>query len=246
MGIDYNAQNIRRIISYSHNLEMLHMETAQLQHAIKTNISGEPVWEVYNPTHFLYVFFCFNTLYSVDWQTSLYRGHICNHGKRVPERDKFGFMLDFCLENIHFCQSYKEKFISIITNELTQKEIYDILNTIHPDSHYLGNIKTGDIVNFKEAISSLFDSEKDLSPDVVEEIVSFIYLIRNNIFHGTKTLYEMLMVAHQRKLLLYTYLILAVNQMLFSYLDYLNEEYTGKDIYYDSYSSLKRVLKDRI
>ena len=149
--MEYQSNNIRSITNNSYNLRMLHIETARLQHAIKTNFRGESIWEEYNPTHFLYIFFCFNTLYSVDWQTSLERGRIRNHGRRLTERDKYKLMLDFCFDDKQYYKSFKDKFIRIVTNELPQDEIFNIFETIHPDSHYLGNIQRGDIINFKSA-----------------------------------------------------------------------------------------------
>lgn len=243
---DYRHNNINRIYDYSKNLRWLHIQTIGLQHGIR--FDEHSIWEKYNPTRFLYTFFCFNTFYSIDWVKSLTDGRITNFGKSITEGEKYQSLLDFCFENEDFCDDFKDKFISIITTELYKDEIFDIIETITRDAHYLGNIKREeDIETFKDAVYSLFDSET-LEIDDVETIISFIYKIRNNIFHGTKTLQDMLLPKHQTKLLFYTYFILAVNQMLFSYLDFIYDECNIRlrpNRYENNYNYLTGILEAR-
>ena len=243
---DYRSNNVNRIYDYSENLRWLHFQTIGLQHGIR--FDEHSIWEKYNPTHFLYAFFCFNTFYSIDWVKSLIDGRITNFGRSITEGEKYTCLLDFCFENEDFCEDFKDKFISIITTELTKGQIFDIIETIKRDVHYLGNIKREeDIEDFKDAVHSLFDSET-LEIDDVETIISFIYKIRNNIFHGTKTLQDMLLIEHQTKLLFYTYFVLAVNQMLFSYLDFIYDECNtryGSNCYENNYNYLMRILEER-
>lgn len=243
---DYRSNNVNRIYDYSENLRWLHFQTIGLQHGIR--FDEQSIWERYNPTHFLYAFFCFNTFYSIDWVRSLTDGRISNFGRSITEGEKYQSLLDFCFENEDFCDDFRDKFIYIITTELTKNEIFGIIETITRDAHYLGNIKREeDIENFKDAVHSIFESETLYIEDV-ETIISFIYRIRNNIFHGTKTLQDMLIPTHQTKLLFYTYFVLAVNQMLFSYLDFIYDECNARlnpHKYDNHYNSLMRILEEK-
>ena len=54
----------------------------------------------------------------------------------------------------------------------------------------------------------------------------------------------MLEPKQQTKLLLYSYFIIAVNQMLFSYLDYAYEKTTGKKVEGYDYNHLIKILEN--
>ena len=67
-------------------------------------------------------------------------------------------------------------------------------------------------------------------------IVKFIYKIRCNIFHGAKTLKELHDKSQQKRIEIYTDIIVAINQMIFSYLLYRSEgersvAYSFSDLY---------------
>lgn len=238
----YNSKKIEKLYDSDSfkNLRWLHTETAKLQHGIKTYSEG---WKTYNPTLFMYAFYFFNTLYSINWEESIKRGKIWHHDDDTHERDKFNCLIEFCIKDDEdFSNIFKDKFVEIISAELTRSQIFSIINTIKPDKGYLGRVTKTKISNFKKSIESLFD--RKLENDIVQEIIGFVYLIRNNIFHGTKTLEQMGEGEHQAKLLLYSYFIIAVNQMLFSYMDYLYEK-TVKATANSCYDDLIYILKSK-
>ena len=70
--------------------------------------------------------------------------------------------------------------------------------------------------------------------------MTFIYKIRCNIFHGTKTLKELHNKSQQKRIDIYTVFLIAINQMVFSYIDYLIYE----DITYE-FDSLRKDLNDK-
>lgn len=239
-------ENIEKLYKSIENLRFIHTETIRLQHGIKRDY-----WAPYNPTLFMYVYYCFNTLYSINWQESLKSGvvHYFDEDRdedesRSSERFKFNKMISFCFYKPEtFATEFRDKFIKIITNEFNRDEIFNIINTIRIDQHPLGNINDDTIDIFKNNVKRLL-VDRIFNFETIKEISNFIYLIRNNIFHGTKTLEDMLQKEHKAKLLLYSYFIIAINQMLFSYIDYLYRKYTRREVY-NSYNTLISILQDR-
>ena len=69
---------------------------------------------------------------------------------------------------------------------------------------------------------------------------AFIYKIRCNIFHGAKTLKELHNPLQKKRIDIYAVFMIAINQMVFSYIDYLN----GIDITYE-FDSLRKDLNDK-
>ena len=105
-----------QLLSAAYSIHKIHLGTAKLQHAIREN-AGEK-WEVYFPTHFIYAFFAFNSLYNVDWKASYDSGHIISVPKvrvrteRGPmlveekEGNKQGKYLSFCFKDTNFVKIY--------------------------------------------------------------------------------------------------------------------------------------------
>ena len=233
-----NKDTITSLHDNVEELRMVHFETIDLRHGI--NDAG--IWKVYNPTHFMYMYAFFNTLYAIDWYGSIENGKMVRHSEKKSERTKIHQMISFCFSNPSFIKQYKSDFIRIITNVFSSERINGIIDTIEPDTHPLGNIGDDEIYSIKKNVFSLLKGI--FYKDEIKEIMEFIFLIRNNIFHGTKTLNIMLKTKQQTKLLLYSYFIIAVNQMLFSYLDYLYEKHTGKKVVDNDYNRLTKILEN--
>jgi hypothetical protein len=110
-------------------LRCIHRESATTCHGIKPR--GE--WEPYIPTHFIYAFFTFNTLYNIDWQQSVLLGAIINFdsekhtisssGKPLTERGKINEYLSYCFKNKEFITTYKKGFIMYITSHYCCNDI---------------------------------------------------------------------------------------------------------------------------
>ena len=233
-----NKDTITSLYNNVEELRMVHFDTIDMQHGI--NDGG--IWKIYNPTHFMYMYAFFNTLYAIDWEVSMENGEMISQPEKTSERTKISQMLSFCFTDPSFKKKYKSDFIRIITNVFSSEKINRIIDTIKPDAtHSLGQIGENEKYSFKRNVFALLNGE--FSTSIVYKIMEFIFLIRNNIFHGTKTLYTMLEPKQQTKLLLYSYFIIAVNQMLFSYLDYLYEKHTGKKVEEYNIDTLNKILK---
>mgnify|MGYP003312042369 CR=1 FL=1 len=84
-----------------------------------------------------------------------------------------------------------------------------------------GGIYTQDFIDrFLIACEDCFDGRNFTKRNCLT-MVKFIYKIRCNIFHGSKTLQDMHDPSQQKRIEIYTAIIIAVNQMVFSYLEYL-------------------------
>ena len=91
-------------------LRAVHQESARLNHAIKCK--GE--WQSYLPTHFIYAFFTFNTLYNIDWSESLEKGRAWNTGSSNTEKDKIKQYFAFCCQDDYFLCEYGEFFVKFV------------------------------------------------------------------------------------------------------------------------------------
>ena len=237
----YKADYIKNIVNNSENLRQIFFDTIRLQHAIKYSDNSHSEWKEYNPTHFMYIYFIFNSLYSIKWEDSLNSGKIKpfeakdKSGKQIYESTKYNNLIDFCFEDPDFPKTFRSKFIEIITLNQNAKEIQKTIDSID-----IVNIKKTDIETLKKTIKNLLSNKNGFKASTIKKIFRFISEIRNNIFHGTKTLDDMLRVEHQRKLFLYSHFIIAINQMLFSYLDYLH-----KKPHYHDYNYLIKILNTR-
>lgn len=210
-------ENAKRLLVCTYTLRMVHEGSASLEHAI---LSGYK-WEPYVPTHFIYAFFSFNTLYNINWTDSLTYGHVRSQPSRMSEQEKIARYLSFCCKEKDFLQKYKDFFIRYLTMHHSPAVIIDELAKIQVDGRYSNGSVTNPqaILKFRNAckdclIRGMFEKE------IIERIIEFVYKIRCNVFHGTKTMQDMNNPSQQIRLDIYSSFIVAINQMIFSYLEY--------------------------
>ncbi len=234
-------ENAGSLYSSAFTLRIVHKSAAQLQHAIRTE--GEQ-WQEYFPSHFIYTYFAFNSLYNIDWEESLHCGRIRNirhynhhSSERLTEGDKQRSYIDFCFQHTHFVSLYKDFFIRAVVKNKSIDGINRMLADIVLDSRH-GNVNNvRDINNFKNAFNSFITGS--LEKEVVVTIVDFICKIRNNLFHGIKTVEDMKQLGQQRRLEVYASFLVGLNQMVFSYLLHLSK---GDADLKESYYRLEQEL----
>ena len=231
------------------DLEVLHRDSASLEHAIR---KYDNQWHEFLPSRFIYSFFTFNTLYSIDWEKSLRAGKLVSYDDTdekpssntskewLGEKDMYNRYLDFCFSDREFVNVYEEFFFDFIGQTFDKRDILRELGNIHVDEKSSGAIKKKYFIrNFYDACARTLNS-KTLDIDDCRTILTFIYKIRCNIFHGTKTLKELHNKSQQKRIDIYTVFLIAINQMVFSYIDYLN----GIDITYE-FDFLRKTLNDK-
>ena len=213
----------------------IHEGCAKLEHAIKLGCQ----WEPYIPTHFIYAFFTFNTLYNIDWDKSLNCGDLRNWHKSKTEHEKISSYIDFCCQDDCFLKDYKVFFIKYVTRKYNYSEILEELKCIEMDRRYSNGAinNTTLISNFNNACS-LCLTEDVFDQEAIDTIIRFVYKIRCNLFHGVKTMEDLKYPSQQKRLEIYSSFVVAINQMVFSYLEYLK----GDDIT-KSFDNLLERLK---
>lgn len=243
----------------------IHVDTASTEHGIRT-IGAEGGYRKFTPTSFVYAFFEFNILYNYDWYQSINKGRLIafddddyepgtniekffyktDDGLKITEKNKIRLFIQFCFGDRNFALGYREKFYKILSKIYTDNEIKIAVSqkTIEVDE----TIKQDDIDKFLKALYNILDAGgKDSFKYDITDCLLFIYKIRCNLFHGHKTIRDIEGNPNQRtKLAIYFYFIIAVCQMLYSYLDYKRIPYIT--LWYEkiSYSILcKEIGLDR-
>ena len=214
----------------------IHKEAAQINHGIeiKNVKTHEYEWVDYTPTRFIYSFFTFNTLYNIDWHNSLRSGniHFFRREDDFTEEEKQDAYLSFVFKDEEFVSIFKDAFINYITRDITANDIIVELREIQPDRDNNGSVRSPQYIKtFQDSMKSLL-LDKTFNKKTVSTILDFIYSIRCNIFHGVKTMKQMLQSSQIERLDIYTSVIIAINQMCFSYIEYLIDggDYVEKNI----------------
>lgn len=231
-------------------LKDFHIKTASYKHAIQ---EVDEKWELFIPTHFVYEFFIFNTLYSIDWKQSLSSKKIIHYRNfSFREEDKQLKYIDFIF-NENFVSEYIDKFIQLFFLNISATEIEEnILKNIEDDRNskkqiykIRGSVRDSErdkvVSNFKYSIRYIIKNKK-IDKTIIKNIITFIYKVRCNIFHGVKCFKELNSGFEREKLAFYSNILIAVNQMLFSYLDYLKniEEGTEDDSFQELWEKLAK------
>lgn len=206
-------------------LEVVHMGAAKLEHATR---KGREPWKTFTPTRFVYSYFAFNSLYNVDWNESMRQVKLVMYDtENTSEAYRYHSYIDFCFQDDDFVLQYGKFFNDYVTSFYTASEIMDALSHIDVDKVDNGGIYSKRfIMNFCNACAACFKDSYENShfnKDNCRTLLKFIYQIRCNIFHGAKTLDEMQNKSQQKRIEIYTAIIIAANQMVFSYLSYLSE-----------------------
>ena len=227
-----NRQNLEQLLNATNVLRYIHTECAQSEHARQGKDGGE--WQPYIPTNFVYGFFTFNTLYNIDWEESLNSGEVLSFSNG-SEVEKWNAYITFCCKDTTFVETYCQHFINFIKHHYDIKEVRDIIDTIERDEDTgNGRLKSYRVIrDFRNACKNIL-IDGVCNKYILTDIVTLIYKVRCNLFHGIKTLKELNDEKHKEKLKLYSLFLIAINQMVFSYLNYLNE-----GVVYDALYELK-------
>ena len=218
-----NTRNLEQLLNATNVLRYIHTECAESEHARQGKDDGE--WQPYIPTDFIYSFFTFNTLYNINWAESLNIGKIWSLTKRDydKETDKIEEYITFCCQDAEFVESYRRHLVNFIKCHYGVQELLGKLQTIERDPQWSGNLRNENVINdFHNACENLF-LRGECNKDILMKIVTLIYKVRCNLFHGIKTMKELNNEDQRAKLKIYSLFIVTLNQMVFSYLDYLKD-----------------------
>jgi hypothetical protein len=218
-----NINNKYSFIEELKDLHRLHLVTKDFKHIIEYEPGS---WKMFEPSKFVYSYFAFNTFYNFDWQKSC-ETHILNplekviiDGKEESPTDgyKYKAMIDFIFN--HISNDEKIEFIRFIKrpnkreNPILERILIEAIEGITPDKR----IKESEVISFKKEFKKVIESG-NLLIGQIKNIVRFVYLVRNNIFHGTKTTIEMTDIKQRKRLEIYSNILIGVNELLFKSLE---------------------------
>lgn len=210
------------------DLHRLHVVTKDFKHIIEYEPGS---WKMFEPSKFVYAYFAFNTFYNFDWEASIKNKQLTHFSKDIgnekevepSERYKFKEMIDFIFNQT--TPEERSEFVKFIKrpnkkeNRIPDQTLIDCIAGITPDKR----ISETERENFKKEFKKLIETENLLVGKIKNEIVGFIYSVRNNIFHGTKTTIEMSDINQRERLEIYSSILIAVNELLFKSLEKILE-----------------------
>lgn len=198
------------------DLHKLHSVTKDFNHIIEYQ---EGSWKMFEPSKFIYSYFTFNTLYSYDWFKTIEEKKLTIHQETLIDEQKYKKMFDFVFEDQSNmkCPDFIE--ILLLSNKKkvpnTKESLISELRHITPDN----NISESTCNDFKKAFEKLVNTETILIGKLKNELLRFIYLVRNNIFHGTKDIIQMTGSGQRARLEIYSSFLIATNNLLFKALE---------------------------
>ncbi|HHW19180.1 MAG TPA: hypothetical protein GXX30_09845 [Firmicutes bacterium] len=196
----------------------LHLLSRDIEHGIR---KGYLPWRVFAPTRFIYAFFVFNTLYSIDWRASFQSATVAEWDsvgtQRLTEREKIQAFVQTCVKGTSpedfdfFCRAVR-RYIQDAGLHVCQAE--HELEGITPD---VGTSRFVDA--FREAFRKVVRGQDPISEEefscLLNDLLVFIYKVRNNVFHGSKTVDHMVDPPQQRRLSVYTSILYATEDLFF-------------------------------
>lgn len=148
-------------------------------------------------------------------------------GKEIEpsEGQKYKAMIDFIF--LIDDKNDKDLFIKMIKGKYTIDKLIETISKITLDDR----ITDSERENFKKEYEKLLKTNEIKIGELKNDIIRFVYMVRNNIFHGTKNTIEMSEVFQRKRLDIYSNIIIAVNELLFKVLE-RNTDFTMTDIPY--------------
>ena len=205
------------------SIELSYLFAKNLQHGI--NNRGD--WQLFEPSKFIYSFFAFNMIYEINWRITLSSKKLKDQ-RGLKAHTKIYELFDFLYSstNLNDFKSTFKKFGSI-NNLITNAEF------IKPDSSIISinncpklcNDKRKSFLhNYKSSIHKL--KNNNFKKTEHYHLLAFTYQIRNNIFHGSKTVGIMTLKEQRERLTDYTNIILTTLNQFFNVLR-TNYRYSG-------------------
>jgi hypothetical protein len=221
----------------------LHEATMRLEHAARDIECPENTWQVFTPSRFIYAFFAFNSIYDIDWQSSFDKQKVIRwqpEEKNINNKDNDRLQCIIpcrIIENNdrppkevdqikYYIKYFNDKLVSEAPNRFAKilKQMLDSFGITDP----VTALKDIDLVNANNKLErqskivpvqfSLvlqgYQEPDDFYSSVVF-LIKFVYKVRCNLFHGTKTMVHLLNQEQQKRLLIYTALLISANSLLF-------------------------------
>ena len=196
------------------NIEIAYLFAKDMTHGINKYPDAMPNWQLFEPSKFIYAYFSFNMLYDIDWVRTIDEFRIVTHPKEINTGEKINHLVSFIHDHSN------DVYTALST--LNYEKIIENARGIKPDR----NIDRKDLYifprqsfleNYKLAIQGL--RNKDLNTNNHYRLMSFCNQIRNNIFHGAKTISQMQLKEQRIRLMDYTNMILGTIEILYQIIE---------------------------
>lgn len=205
---------------YIESVEISHSFAKNYSHGIRSNGS----WELFEPTRFVYAFFSFNMIFSINWPVTLkFNKKLKYFRQRDGEFAKW--QIESLVNFIHQADSSCFKKCLVDFKEI--KNIYqECLNMPQDFNSERRNLYTGNTIahDFMTAAKLLNDG-LDLTSEDHFNLLQMAYAVRNNLFHGEKKALLMREEGHRRRLYHYGSIILATNESFFTIIENVYKYY---------------------
>ena len=200
------------------DLYRLHYITKKYDHIVEYERGA---WKLFEPSKFIYAYFAFNSFYNFNWEESLEKSKLTTFPKKFEdekeiepsEGQKYKAMIDFIFSRVD--ENDKDLFIKMIKGKDTIDKLIETISKITSDNR----ITDSERRNFKKEYEKLLRTNEINIVKLKNDIIRFVYMVRNNIFHGTKNTIEMSEVFQRKRLDIYSNIIIAVNELLFKVLE---------------------------
>lgn len=204
------AENIRNLINVLH---VPHTDNAKLQYYAKTLDNRS--YSIMPHTSFVYELFIFNSLYQRVWENTKESDKFKYHSQwSVREFEKQKIFISY-LEN-----RIKEhpEYICKAFEPLLYSETDGSWARIRPDARITE--KEGEdffrcIDEFKNILYEPEELNIDKIFDIIKQCLKFIYLVRNNIFHGSKKLGDIFESDQKKRIDIYDLFLKGVTSLFF-------------------------------
>ena len=228
-----NPATVNTIENFIDSIHRPHLDNAQNVYMAKK--VGHGAQHSVSPlTNFVFEFFLFNSLYSIDWFASMEKGDVIEHA-----RDHADFKED--KQQREFVKFCRKQFKNLDPSKIADaflplaglENLSSDWTTVTPDSR----ICAEDGVRFFSKIKEIGElaTRNELKAnkttfDLIDKCCYFVYLVRNNIFHGAKSLGEVYEVDQARRIAVYDLFVRCLNSLFFLAF--------GKSRYGSSYAQL--------
>lgn len=239
---------MNEIYDQLNDLYKLQIAASEIRHGIMRE-----QWRLFEPSKFVYAFFAFNSFYSIDWirsadEQKLVKWELTGaqtggdtvaktESQKVSELRRFVSKTIIDDAKVDFAKELSKKLIHYL-GEDAQSTI-EILKGITTDNNIDEKRKAQFIIEYEHLLRHELKGKK--LNDALDIVLKFSLSVRNNIFHGTKTVIDMMHKGQQDRLKVYTSILLAVNELLFDAIE-IRFEWTRKQIRFDlSVINRKRI-----
>lgn len=205
------------IENFVDSIHQAHLDNARQVYVAKTLGRRQSQQDVSPLTNFVFEFFLYNSLYAVDWERSYAEGHLFHHDREIINEAKMQNALEtFCRQRCREGNSsiLTEAFLPLAgLNDLTGQ-----WTQITTDDR----IKAEDGVRFFAKIAEIgqLAARNELGPtrsafELIASCRYFAYGVRNNIFHGSKSLGETYQENQARRIGVYDLFLRCLTSLFF-------------------------------